>query len=162
MAIKTKTWDSTYEATPPDTDLAGNGNLEMINDRVAVRERLIEEHEMNPAGAQSLHGLHKEGSARVYTGTANPTLRPNGSDSIDSNDDGRVVYLTDTQQMKVYCEIGSTWGWYNVHDERVNQSLLTTASPTFVLVNGDLNGTAYKIRTSAPASPAVGDIWIQA
>lgn len=160
MATKSKTWNATYETTPPDTDLVGNGNLEMVNDRVAVRERVIEEHYWDPAGTQSLHGLHKEGSARVYTATANPTLRPNGSDSIDSNDDGRVCFYTNTQQMKVYAQISSVWGWYNVHDERVNQSLLTTASPTFVLVNANLNGAAYKIRTSAPASPAVGDIWI--
>jgi len=160
MSTKTKTWDSTYEATPPDTALAGNGNVEMVNDRVAVRERMAEEHLWSPAGTQFLHGAHLEGSARVYTSTINPTKRPNGADNIDSNDDGRVAFYTNTQHMRVYCEIGSTWGWYNVRDDRVDQSLLMTASPTFNTVTATLNGTAHKIRTSAPASPAVGDIWM--
>ena len=49
----------------------------------------------------------------------------------------------------------------------LNQALLDTSEVAFKKVTvtdapgfvGDLDGTAYKIRTSAPTSPAAGDIW---
>jgi len=51
----------------------------------------------------------------------------------------------------------NTIPFWNNTEKRLDSSGVTVSGS---VLSGDLNGTAYKIRTSAPASPTNGDIWM--
>ena len=105
MATITDTWDSSFEASP-----AGSDQFSVVDNRIrqvkrAVSERLQREHKFTPGTDNSLHGIHLEGSARVWYGGSTPTARPDG-DAITTNDAGRI-YWPSAGNILVYT--GSAW-----------------------------------------------------
>ena len=58
-------------------------------------------------GSVAADFLHKEGSARGYYASAAPTVRPDGSTSLGTSDDGRIWVDSDTNELYVWS--GTAW-----------------------------------------------------
>ena len=58
-------------------------------------------------GSVSADFLHKEGSARGYYASGTPTVRPDGSTSLGTSDDGRIWVDSDTNELYVWS--GTAW-----------------------------------------------------
>lgn len=95
-------WD---EGAPALTDYRRLGATEINSLRKATRLRMAKEHE-TPA-ASGVGGEHKAGSAVSYYQAAAPTLRPDGSTSLDSDDAGRV--WVDSDDKVIYIWDGNSW-----------------------------------------------------
>ena len=91
----TNLWDGTYENNPADTDIIGEGNEEFQTLKKAIRERMANDHEMvtTDGSGQVRHGLHKQGSARLYVSASAPTALPNET-ALGSSDVGRLWFKT--------------------------------------------------------------------
>lgn len=156
-------WD---EGSPATTDPRREGAVEITSLRKAVRLRLDKEHAATLTGG--VGGEHKEGSAKVYYQSAEPTLRPDGSTSLDSNDDGRLWIDSDT--MILYAWDGVALDWVEVvqgtvdnirHFEEVNGSG-GLAMPATMTASGLVAGTyqvnVYGTTAGSPAETASYDI----
>lgn len=96
-------WDT---AAPANTDPAfPQGAVEIRDLRIAVGIRANKEHDTY--ATSSAGGEHKVGSAKAYYGTSNPTLRPDGSTSLTSGDNGRLFINSSTGVGYYYS--GSAW-----------------------------------------------------
>ncbi len=103
------TWNAAFEASPAGTDGASLGDDKITELKGAVRERVAKEHVMDTsAGTLAADGWHKSGSARVYTGTTNPTTKPDGVTALDTNDTGRQFYNTTSHKLYTYVH-GTGW-----------------------------------------------------
>lgn len=96
--------------SPTVDDLLANGRVEIIDIRTGVGLRLSKEHvapEVDGSG-----GEHLLGSARVYVvDDAEDILdlrKPDGLTAIDSNDEGRLVYVKATGTISVFDDEGGT------------------------------------------------------
>lgn len=71
------TWSSAYELTPAGDDDPSEGDDRIRETKVATRERLEKEHNMDlsEAGLQPRQGLHKAGSAVAFHQASAPTTR---------------------------------------------------------------------------------------
>lgn len=118
-------WD---ETSPSGSSLISNGDNEIRDLRVGVRKRIEKEHVL-PAGL-TVGGEHKEGSAKVYATATTPTLRPDGSTSLDTNDEGRLWFNTTTKILKH--RSSTTWetiiGTQEIA-QLVDYGPMTTATP---------------------------------
>jgi hypothetical protein len=96
-----KTWN---ESTPTDSSEAKDIDDIIRNLKVAIRERLAEEHAFytTESGNNDV-GKHKSGSARVGAGTL--AARP----SNDEDQAGSVYVVTNSDPYKVYYDTGSDW-----------------------------------------------------
>jgi hypothetical protein len=95
-------WDT---AAPANTDDVRNGALEIRDLRVGVALRADKEHVA--AGVSSAGGEHKAGSAIPYYQEDEPTLRPDGSTALDSDDAGRLWVDSETGVVSIYD--GTEW-----------------------------------------------------
>lgn len=95
-------WD---ETSPSNSSLIANGDDEIRDVRVGVRKRIEKEH-TTPAGS-GVGGEHREGSAKVYNVGSTPTKRPDGTTTLDSNDEGRLWMNSTTKELKHYN--GTSW-----------------------------------------------------
>jgi len=105
MSAPTKTWDSSFESTPPGTGLVSNVDTNFQDFKVAVRERIEREHYLATGGTQSQHGWHKAGSARAfyYGTTTSATNKLDPSTSIlDQYDAGRLMVSSQTYVLYVW------------------------------------------------------------
>lgn len=102
-------WD---ESAPADGDFISAGALEIRDDRIGVEIRLKKEH-VQPAD-DVVGGEHLPGSAKAYTGTSDPTLRPDTSTSLDSDDAGREFINTSTGSLRYFD--GSDWQFVKIAD----------------------------------------------
>jgi hypothetical protein len=189
MAPKTNPITSAYVAEPPDTENLGLGASRMREDRGALTEVVAEEHNVDPSDPSTEHGRHLLGSAICYVSETAPTLRPNGVDPLTLDDVGRMwlqpdasntaggyilyVYLLTDDQPGTEDDVYA-WKAVGRIDLRLDQDVRTTASPEFAGLHvtggatfdtalaGSITTaiTANKIRTTAPTTPAVGDIWM--
>ena len=96
------TWN---EAEPALTDPRFLGQQEIRGLRTGVRLRTQREHET--FAGSSVGGEHKPGSAKAYHQASAPTLRPDGTTALDSNDAGRLWRNTTTGVLSVWT--GSAW-----------------------------------------------------
>ena len=108
MATKTVAVDATFVASPVASDTIGTGHTAIKNTRVAYKEVVAEEHYLDPAGTTSAHGRHLEGSAICYVEESAPTKRPNGSDALTADDNGRLWYKESTAEYSIYVH-GTGW-----------------------------------------------------
>ncbi len=92
--------DSTWLANPQDSDTPSFGDDEIRGTRVEFHDRLTKEHVIG--GTTAADGAHKKGSARVYHQATAPSLRPDGSSSLDSDDDGRLWIDEDDGKMQYW------------------------------------------------------------
>jgi hypothetical protein len=88
-------WD---ESSPANSDIVGEGAREIRNLRASVADRLLKEHVV-PAGSTA-GGQHLEGSARIYVGAANPTLKPDAATALDADDEGRMC--STKKKLRIY------------------------------------------------------------
>lgn len=103
------TWNAAFEATPAGTDDASQGDDRIVELKGATRERLTKEHVMDlSSGLVASDGWHRSGSARVYTGTTNPTTKPDGVTALDTNDTGRQFFNTSSSKLYTYI-YGTGW-----------------------------------------------------
>lgn len=95
------TWD---EDAPAAGDPRKDGQVEIRGLRKGVRLRSEREHETY--ASSSAGGEHKQGSAKAYLQSSSqssaPTLRPDGTTALDSDDDGRVWVDSDDYAVYVY------------------------------------------------------------
>lgn len=110
------TGDGWNTAIPDNQQPHGNDYNEHRETKLAVAARIGKEH--TAFGASGAGAEHKAGSAVIYVGDYStsaagdnlPTLRPDGSTALDSNDAGRLAYDTDaTYGGLFYKWSGSAW-----------------------------------------------------
>ncbi len=94
------TMNSTWLTNPQDSDTPSFGDNEIRGTRLEFHDRLTKEHVIG--GATAADGAHKKGVARAYYQAAAPSLRPDGSSSLDSDDDGRLFVDSDTDTLQVW------------------------------------------------------------
>lgn len=184
MAAKTKAIDVGYVGTPGASALIGNAYKTQNDDRQALVEVVAEEHYLVAGVNTAKHGRHLKGAAVAYYENTEPTQQPSSASTgstlsaddagrlwVDADDaDGPQVYVWSgtawlhLQNVEVYKDGASTTTVQNL-GAIINQWLLRTSEVQFAKVTasefvGPLSGIANKIRTTAPSSPAAGDIWI--
>ncbi len=101
MAL-TNTWDSAFEASPAGTDDPSVGDDKIRQVKAAVRERAEKEHYWRTAESSSIHGWHREGSAKAYYEADAPSKRPDGSTNLTASDNGRLWVNSDTGLLYAY------------------------------------------------------------
>jgi hypothetical protein len=126
------TWDDTgYNNEPRDSSSPTLGDDGIRSTRKEVYERAKNEHTVEEDTASDGGRLqdwnHKQGSAKVYRQSSAPTNRPNGSTTLDSNDEGRLWIDSDTDLPYYYD--GSSWVEILRHIARVSiQGALSTGT----------------------------------
>ena len=102
-------WNSAFNVSPAGSDDVGQGDDKIVELKEAVYERLVKEHEMDEtSGAAAEDGWHRAGSAVTYTGTSNPTTRPDGVTALNAADNGRLFMNTTTSKLYYY-KHGTGW-----------------------------------------------------
>jgi hypothetical protein len=105
------TWNANYELTPLPTDSPTGVDDDLRALKDGISKRMSNEHETfetdNSSGAEGDDFVHKEGSAKGYYQAAAPTLRPDGSTSLNTEDVGRIWIDSDTDIE--YHWDGSAW-----------------------------------------------------
>lgn len=97
-------WNNTFETKPLGSDSPSQGDDQIRELKLAVRERMYKEHEFDlTSGASSEDGWHVAGSAKVYVGASAPTLRPGPlSVPLDADDDGRLWLSSTDFSLRAY------------------------------------------------------------
>ncbi len=95
MTVFTRTWDSSYESSPPGTQAANQLDTRIQEVKVDVRERLAVEHYMDQPG-DTEDGVHKFPQKTLAT-----------RDAIGTPKDGQLIVRSDTRSIDVYD--GSDW-----------------------------------------------------
>jgi len=87
------TWNNLFEQTPNQDTYGYLLAQEIVNSRVAVRERVNKEHHLELTESQALQGIHRQGSAMAYLVSGTPAVgtRPDGVNPLDDNDKGRLL-----------------------------------------------------------------------
>ena len=95
-----ETWNATFDVKPQGTDTVGTMDNFIVATRQAVRERVAKEHLFDFA-ANSQQGLHKMGSARVWTaeeGSEPVSPIPTGTttETAGNEGEGRLLMIVDS------------------------------------------------------------------
>jgi len=143
-------WD---ESSPNDTTAVKDGDDEIRDLRVGTRLRIEKEH-IAPAGS-SAGGEHKAGSAVAYYQSSAPTTKPDGSTSLDSDDNGRLWIDSDDQVLYHYVN-GS--GFVQVGGNNATQALDNLAS---VAINTSLISDTNNTDDLGSASIGWKDIYFE-
>jgi hypothetical protein len=97
MGTKTENQNAAWLLKPADSDSLNQADDEIRSTRKAQQERLAEEHVNLVTTLTNDQGVHKPGSAIIYTGTSFPTKRPDGVTSFTTAlDKGREFLNTST------------------------------------------------------------------
>lgn len=108
-------WDSAYEDQPGIDESPSLGYKEFNDLKENIRLRIDNEHVFDPAApADSQQGWHKQGSAVIYYGAAEPEQRPDGTTAFTTADLGRLWYNTDEQALYVLTAISPDIFWEQV------------------------------------------------
>lgn len=117
------TWNLAYEATPAGSASPAEGDNEIRNTRLEVRSRVDQEHAILNTSTTG-QSVHKPGSAVVYFQAAEPTLRPDGLTSLNSNDTGRLwVDSNNDNLLRVYNDVSGTYEELTVDNIKLGGSL---------------------------------------
>lgn len=104
-------WDSgVFEASPGDNDLVSQGAGKIRQTKTEVRDRAEVEHLWGTITAGGDTGRSREGSARAFYETADPSALANSvTDTLGSGalDEGRLLFRSDTGEAKIHS--GSAW-----------------------------------------------------
>jgi len=100
-------WNAGFDATPSGSEDRSLGDDRMREIKAVLKERLIKEHNLDiaEAGSQPRQGLHKAGSAVIFSQADAPTLR-NGT-ILGTADVGLVWHDTDDDSLHVWN--GAAW-----------------------------------------------------
>ena len=70
-------WNNTFESKPLGSDSPSQGDDQIRELKLGIRERMYKEHEFDlTSGNPNDDGWHASGSAKVYIGASAPTHRP--------------------------------------------------------------------------------------
>jgi len=162
----TRAWD---ESKPAGTDYVSAGDDEIRATKVDIRERLAIEHIWGVNVTDD--GLHKDGSARIQSGTdaGKPT-----SPKLN-----QLYYATDTFKL-YHCRTAGTWtditveftGFVRTTGDQTIAGVKTFSSiPVFsagITLGGNANfaqqqaiSLVIENRTTDPSSPVAGQIWFR-
>ena len=104
------TYDATFISKPDGGDNPSTLDNEQRNLRVAIEERMANEHDTyvadGTAGAQVKDWVHKEGSAVAYYESAAPVNQPN-AETLAARDAGRLWVDSDDDEIRHWD--GSAW-----------------------------------------------------
>jgi hypothetical protein len=92
-------WNDTFNSAPADGDSPSQGDDKIRETRAQIWYRGRKEHEWG--GSSTADGWHKEGSGKAYYATSAPTVRPDGSTTLDSDDNGRLYFNSSTKILEV-------------------------------------------------------------
>ena len=101
------TWNGTYEGVPDGGDSPSTLDNSIRDFKTSTEGRMENEHDTyvadGTAGAESKDWRHKEGSARAYYQSAEPTNQPgsNGA-ALGADDNGRLWVDSDDDTQKVW------------------------------------------------------------
>lgn len=97
------TWNTAFEALPPDVEDPSLGASRIRTLKSAIRERLIKEHKMDlSSGLSTEDGFHLAGSAVAYHQAAAPTQLPDASTALGATHKGRMWYDDTLKALKVW------------------------------------------------------------
>lgn len=133
MAVQN--WTSGFEGTPAGSDNPAQGDDRIRELKETIRAVIDKEHVLDPGASQVVgdQGWHKAGSAKVYSQSAAPTNRPDGTTALDADDEGRLWVDSDTGVLHVWD--GTSW-----EISGSDQDLLTTSDVTFNTVTANVTG----------------------
>lgn len=124
MSLNDGTGEHWDESSPADGDFISVGAQEIRDLRIGVDLRTEKEHVAFATG--TIGGEHLAGSAKAYTGTSDPTVRPNAATSFDFTDAGRVFINTSTSALRYYT--GSAWAFVKLADaSQIPNGFITSA-----------------------------------
>lgn len=151
MAI---TWDAGFPLLPAESDDPKQGFRNIAETRQAVGERLEHEHEMAIATpTAAVQGWHKLGSAKIYVGTAEPTMRADGVTALDSDDTGRLFYNSDDSSLWIW--VTDAWVALNAGGSVEAHNAVTDAHSATALATASrimLRDAAGRCKVVAPAA----------
>ena len=128
------TYNAAFEASPAGADNPKYGDDKIREFKTELRLRLDHEHVCKDS-TPTTGGVHREGSAKVFYQSTEPTNKPDSTDGVlDADDDGRIWVDSDTTEMKVFD--GSTLAFV-----RVNKGV--------------------QLLTADPATPLQGEEWLR-
>ena len=140
------TWNGTYEGVPDGGDSPSTLDNTIKDLKTSIEGRIENEHDTYVAdgttGAEAKDWRHKEGSARAYYQSAEPTNQPgsNGA-ALGADDDGRMFVDSDTNEIRIWD--GSTWVSPSFHPLTALSTSISTrgalydAISDYVPVTGD-------------------------
>lgn len=100
-------WDINFNSKPLPTDVLGNGYSEIQQTRVAVAERIGNEHSFNLNDVSNTnHGRHLEGSARIYVSDSEPTNPAAPFSDSGDYEKGRVLYKPTAKELLIRIATG--------------------------------------------------------
>lgn len=106
-----QTWDSgTFEASPANSDPVSQGDDKIRELKENIRERAEVEHLWGTISSGGDNGRHREGSARAFYESSDPSALANSSTDTSGSgalDEGRLLRRSDTGDLKIYN--GSAW-----------------------------------------------------
>jgi hypothetical protein len=127
-------WGDTYEAEPANT-ATPRGWSDIQSIKVNLRSRLEKFHYWSLSDDSAKQGFHKPGSTKVYYESSAPTDRPDGSTTLDTDDEGRLWHNTTDGGM--YYWTGTAFGKC-VDNDADSTTYTESATETF---HGDAFGT---------------------
>lgn len=118
MAVQN--WTSGFEGTPAGSDSPAQGDERIRELKETVRAVVAKEHELDPTAGDVIadQGWHKAGSAKAYVQSTAPTTRPDGTTSLDADDEGRL--WIDSDDTKLGYWDGASWVNIDVADQGLN------------------------------------------
>lgn len=157
------TWDSNWKSAPADSDSAAAGDDEMREDRLAVEERINNEHTTYNDGTSGNYLLdwnHRKGSAKGYFQNAAPTNRPNGSTALSSDDAGRLWFDDDGDDTPHFYN-GSAWKGLILNTVRIQiEGGLSTGQAVVPLIQFPYAFEIEKVYLYAETAPTGADLRI--
>jgi len=101
-----QTWGGTFKNSPDGSDSPSTLDNQQRAHREAVEERMENEHdtfEDGTSGLASADWRHKEGSARAYYQSAEPTNQPGANGAgLGVDDEGRIWWDSDDDELRCY------------------------------------------------------------
>lgn len=157
MSLNDGTGEHWDETAPADGDFISVGAQEIRDLRIGVDLRTEKEHVQFATG--TVGGEHLPGSSKAYTGTSDPTVRPDTSTSLDSDDAGREFINTSTGALRYFD--GSAWQFVKITDSSqipagfITGSMIAAEAIVTGLL-GDGQVTTAKLADQAVTTPKLG------
>lgn len=96
-------WNGSFAANPQGTDKLYLGDNVIVELKAAIYERLAHELHMNIAsGNPTEDGWLHSGASKVYFQSAAPDMRPDGTTSLTSDDNGRIWISSIDGKLRYY------------------------------------------------------------
>lgn len=153
MAI---TWDATFLTLPAGGNLLSDGDNKIRDLKTGITERVENEHTTyndGTGGNYLLDWNHKPGSAKGYFQNAAPTNRPNNTTALTADDNGRLWFDDDNDDLP-YFYVHSDWlGLLRVFMRFSIQGTLSTGSKVVPSIPIPRGGTVVRVYAHVDTAP---------